>query len=405
MNSLAESELLQFAIQNGIIDIDTIQRQIEMNERQRFLEMHPYKVWEDKQGNWHTYLPDDAKGRVRKKKRTEREVQNLIIDYWRGQAENPTINEVFTEWNDRRLRLGKIVPATHTRVRQYYERHYKEFGKQKIKNIESEEFIDFLEEQISVHNLTYKAFTNIRSITKGFLKRAKKRKLIDWNIEEALCDLDISDAEFKKIAKEDWEEVFDEEETSIMISYLLENLDTKNMAIMLMFITGLRIGEVSALKPDALDKDSVKVKRTETRWINSDGHYVYEVVEHAKTEAGWRQVIIPDAYNQFYTKVRLLNPFGEYVFCDSKGKRLSTVAIRRRLERVCKNAQVYRKSPHKIRKTYGTMLMDNNIDKRFIINQMGHTDITCSENHYHRDRKSIERKKALLNQIPEFKCV
>lgn len=405
MNSLAENELLQFAIQNGIIDIDTIQEQIEMNERQKYLEMHPYKVWEDKQGNWHTYLPDDAKGRVRKKKKTEREVQNLIIDYWRGQVENPTINEVFTEWNDRRLELGKISAATHTRNKQYYDRHYKKFGEQQIKKIESEEMIDFLEEQISEHNLTSKAFANLKSITKGFLKRAKKRKLIDWNIEEALCDLDVSDADFKQVVKEDYEEVFDEEETGIMISYLLDNLDIKNMAIMLMFITGLRIGEVSALKPDALGKDVVKVRRTETRWINEDGHYVYEVAEHTKTSAGYRDVVVPEAYSSFYAKVRLLNPFGEYVFCDNKGKRLSTVAIRRRLERVCKNAQVYRKSPHKIRKTYGTMLMDNNVDKRFIINQMGHTDIACSENHYHRDRKSIERKKALLNQIPEFKCV
>ena len=73
--------------------------------------------------------------------------------------------------------------------------------------------------------------------------------------------------------------------------------------------------------------------------------------------------------------------------------------------RECKNVKVYRKSPHKIRKTYGTMLMDSKVDERFIINQMGHTDILCSETHYHRDRKSVELKKSLLSQVPEFKCM
>lgn len=405
MNNLAKSDLLQFAIQSGIIDIDTIQKEMEMNERQKYLEMHSYKIWVDKQGNWNTYLPDEKKGRIRKKKRTERELQNLIVEYWRGQVENPTINEVFTEWNNRRLELGKITAATHTRNRQYYERHFKQFGEQQIKQVESEDMIDFLEEQISEHDLTSKAFSNLKSITKGFLKRAKKLKLIDWNIEEALYDLDVSDADFKKVVKEDYQEVFDEEETNAMIEYLLQNLDVKNMAIMLMFITGLRIGEVSALKPDVLEKDTLKVRRTETRWIDNKGHYVYEVVEHAKTNAGYREIVIPDMYASFYAKVRMLNPFGEYVFCNDKGERFSTVAIRRRLERVCKNAQVYRKSPHKIRKTYGTILMDNNVDRRFIINQMGHTDISCSENHYHRNRKSIERKKEILNKIPDFACV
>ena len=405
MNNLAKSDLLQFAIQSGIIDIDTIQKEMEMNERQKYLEMHSYKIWVDKQGNWNTYLPDEKKGRIRKKKRTERELQNLIVEYWRGQVENPTINEVFTEWNNRRLELGKITAATHTRNRQYYERHFKQFGEQQIKQVESEDMIDFLEEQISEHDLTSKAFSNLKSITKGFLKRAKKLKLIDWNIEEALYDLDVSDADFKKVVKEDYQEVFDEEETNAMIEYLLHNLDVKNMAIMLMFITGLRIGEVSALKPDVLEKDTLKVRRTETRWIDNKGHYVYEVVEHAKTNAGYREIVIPDMYASFYAKVRMLNPFGEYVFCNDKGERFSTVAIRRRLERVCKNAQVYRKSPHKIRKTYGTILMDNNVDRRFIINQMGHTDISCSENHYHRNRKSIERKKEILNKIPDFACV
>ena len=40
------------------------------------------------------------------------------------------------------------------------------------------------------------------------LKRAKKRKLIDWSPEEMLQDLDTSDSVFKKIIKEPEEVVF-----------------------------------------------------------------------------------------------------------------------------------------------------------------------------------------------------
>ena len=44
------------------------------------------------------------------------------------------------------------------------------------------------------------------------------------------------------------------------------------------------------------------------------------------------------------------------------------------------------KSPHKIRKTYGSILLDNHIDNKLIIEQMGRTDIRCTEEHYHRNR-------------------
>ena len=46
--------------------------------------------------------------------------------------------------------------------------------------------------------------------------------------------------------------------------------------------------------------------------------------------------------------------------------------------------------------------MDNHIDNRLIIEQMGHMDIACSEKHYHRNRKSIEKKTEILSNIPDI---
>ena len=86
-----------------------------------------------------------------------------------------------------------------------------------------------------------------------------------------------------------------------------------------------------------------------------------------------------------------------------KGERIRTPAVRMRLKRICDKLEIYRKSPHKIRKTYGTILLDNHIDSQLIIGQMGHTNILCTENHYHRNRKSIERKSAIISAIPEFR--
>ena len=62
---------------------------------------------------------------------------------------------------------------------------------------------DFLEEEIADKELTPKSFSGLKGITRTFLKRAKKRKLIDFNIVELFENLDVSDSDFKKVIKED----------------------------------------------------------------------------------------------------------------------------------------------------------------------------------------------------------
>lgn len=346
----------------------------------------------------------DEEGRKLKKRTSQKAIEDDVIEYLKEQIENPTISEIFHEWNDRRLELKKISNATHLRNVQIFNRHYKEFGCKKIKLVSIEDVQEFLEKQVSEKELTAKGFSNLKTITRGLLKRAKKRKLISFNVEELFQDLDTSETDFKKVIKEDYEEVFGEDEMPVMIDYLKENLDAKNIGILLMFATGIRVGELVALKHEVFDGNTFKVRRTETRYMGEGGKYVYSVKEFPKSEAGVRTVVIPDDYAWLCSKIKLLNPFGEYIFVDENGKRMTTNCIRRRQERNCKKLGIYKKSPHKIRKTYGTILHDNNVDNRLIMEQMGHTDIACTETHYHRNRRSIDAKSRILSSLPEFQA-
>ena len=395
---------MKYAVENGMIDLSYVQEQIEMNKRKELLEKHPYAISQGSDGKWRTYLPDSERGLRMVKKTTREAVEEVVISNMRAEMENPTIEEVFSEWNDRRLELKKISHSSHLRNRQIFDRHYKDFGRLKIKSVTAQGIEEFLEEQIPTCELTAKAFANLKTITKGMLKRARKRGLISFNVEEMFQGLDTSDVDFKRSIREDYEEVFSEEEMPLMVEYLKENLDAKNIGILLMFATGIRVGELVALKHDVFDGNTFKIRRTETRYVGDDGKYVYAIKEFPKSAAGVRTVVVPDDYSWLMLKIRALNPFGEYVFTDENGKRMTTNCIRRRQERNCRKLGIYRKSPHKIRKTYGTILLDHNVDNRLIMEQMGHTDIACTENHYHRNRRSIDAKSQIISSIPEFKA-
>lgn len=401
MNKLTNEDL-NFLVTRGIIDLPDIQSIIEMEKKKELVEKHPYKAWQGKNGSWYVYLPDKEKGRVLKRKSTKAGIENVIVAYQKEQMDNPTIEEVFNEWNDYRRDLKKIAKSSHTRMKQTFNQHFKEFGKKKIKTVTELEIIEFLERQIPEHNLSAKSFASLKTIMRGILKRAKRKGYISFSPELLFADLDVSDKEFHKTIKEDYEVVFDEHETALMLNYLKEHCDIKNAGILLMFVTGVRIGELAALKHEDLNPEtgSVKIRRTETRYMEN-GSTVYDVKDYPKTQAGVREIVVPTKYQWLVRNLYASSSEGDYIFKEND-KRLTTYHLRKREYYVCNQTGVYKKSPHKIRATYDSILLDANVDRRMVKDQMGHSEIKVSENNYHRNRKSFDRKQQILDSIPEF---
>lgn len=399
--SMSDAELLKFAIENGMLDAAYVQEKIEMQKREELLKKHPYAIWEGTNQKWYTYLPDKEKGRVLKKRNTQQEIEDIVVDYWAEVAENPTVEELFLEWREYKLELKEIGKATYDRYGVDFQRFFREFGKRRIKSISALEVEDFLLRSIAEYSLTAKAFSNLRTLIFGIFKRAKKKKYVDFSITEVINDMEIGRNAFKTTFKEDFEEVFMEDEEPVVVKYLEENPDMLNLGLLLLFKTGMRVGELVAIKYSDISDNIIRVRRTETRYKDENGKAVFRVKETPKTTAGIREVIIPDDYTWIVRKMRVLNPFGEYLMMK-KDKRVRTDAVRKRLYHVCEKTGVHKKSPHKIRKTYGSILLDNNVDNVLIMQQMGHTDIHCTEKHYHRNRRNSEAKARILSNIPEL---
>lgn len=405
LSSLQLQKDIQQLLDSGTLDISQIHEIAEMVDRQKYLAMHPYSISLLKDGRWQTHFKDPEKGRIEKRLKSKKALEDYIVQYYKNQCENPTIEQCFEAWNNNRLELKKISNATHMRYNQVFSKHYKEIADMQIKELSADILQTFLEEQICFHNLTAKDFSNLKTITRGFLKYAKRKKLIFFPVEETLADLDVSSSVFKKNIKEDYKEIFNENEYPLIIDYLIKNMDMHNLGILLMLVTGIRVGELVCLKYEDFNSQSTfQVKRTETKYKDPSGKWHREVKESPKTDAGRRIVIIPDKYNWILAALRRINPFGEYIF-EKNGKRMSTDAIRKRQYRICKWIHIPPKSPHKCRKTYSSILLDNHVDNNLIIGQVGHTNISCTENFYHKDRKAIDTKKEILNNLPEFKII
>lgn len=398
---IPKSEILQYAIDNDMIDSVFIQEQIKMQRNEELLSKHPYKIWEGKDGKWYSYFPDKEKGRVLRKRNTEELIKDEIIAYWKKQESNPTIFDIYSEWINGKVQREEITKATRDRYNRQYEQCFLDFGKHKIKSISEYDIEEFVLDTIYNCKLTQKGFSNLRTLILGIFKLARRKRLVSFSISELMNDMDISKKLFRRNVKSDDEQVFTTDELPKVLDYLKENPDIVNLGIFLLFKTGLRIGELAALKKTDITQNVIHISKTEIHYNDGAGNVIYEVRDSPKTEAGIRDVVVPDSGIRILNRIRLLNPFGEYLF-ERRGKRIRTYVFRERLRNICRKLDITMKSPHKIRKTYGSILIDNNVQESLVINQMGHTDIKTTKKHYYRNRMNYTEKKNIINHVADL---
>ena len=83
-------------------------------------------------------------------------------------------------------------------------------------------------------------------------------------------------------------------------------------------------------------------------------------------------------------------------------QRIRGNAFNKKLDRVCSDLKINKRTMHKIRKTYGTTLLDANVDEALVAEMMGHKDINTTRKYYYYSNKSDKTKveqieKALAN--------
>ena len=78
---------MQFIINSGMLNLHDVQDSMEAMKREELLKKHQYKIWQGKDGKWYTYLPDESKGRVLKKKNTKSKLYDLLILYYKQETQ------------------------------------------------------------------------------------------------------------------------------------------------------------------------------------------------------------------------------------------------------------------------------------------------------------------------------
>lgn len=392
---------MQYALENNIIDFTYVQEQIEMKKRKMYLEKHPYEVWKGKDNAWYTYFSDKGCGRKLKRRTDKKKLENDIINYYFMLDNNPYIADLFYKWNNERRDNGEIHGNSHTR----YENDFKRFFLKDdyictipIKEITEADLVDFIKTNIIRYNLTNKAYASLRTLLNGIFKYAKMHKMTEISISTFFSDLQLSKNLFQKKKKRDYEQVFNSDEVKKLSKYLMDNPSIHNYGLLLLFDSGLRIGELVALRPENIIQDGILVDSTEVYYKDKEtGKLIYEIKENPKMDAESRIVVVPDSTKALLKRIRLMNPFGEYLFM-SNGKRINSTRFNYYLYKACEAVGIPKRSTHCIRKTYASKLLDAEVEESIVKTQMGHTDIKTTRDYYYFTTQNTEYKKRQISR-------
>ncbi len=147
------------------------------------------------------------------------------------------------------------------------------------------------------------------------------------------------------------------------------------VVIELLFATGARVSEIANLKKTNLNlktggltikgkgnkERSIQICNSETLAIINEYYSLFEV--HVTASGGWFLV-------------------------NRLNKKLSDQSIRSIVKNICLKAGLKRKiTPHMFRHTFGTLLLEKNVDLRYIQSMLGHSSITTTQVYTHVNSK------------------
>lgn len=400
------SEMLNYAIEQGIIDLSHIQDAVNMNKRKEILEQHPYSIWESKDGKWHTYLPDEEKGRVPRKRNSKKEIENLIVDYYKEQTEY-TFEYWWRRWRNKQEMFGV---ANNTLLK--YDSDYKRFFKGQrieymdIRQITDEDITIFMVNRVKEIRLKEKGAKALFGYIKGVFKHARTKR----QIVENPCEY-VEQQAFLRFCKVDFdldlaeERVLSNEDVHELLSLIQQDKHEKPAyiplyAVELAFYTGMRIGELTGLKwSDVREKLGYLVIQYSERYDRVTKTYSVGKTKTGKSRLFPLSQDVKRILNEVKKQEMKNGYFGEYVFSGENGK-IHAYAISDCLSYRCKKLGIRNWSIHAIRRTVNSHLKASGVPDVIASALLGHTKQVNARN-YTYDVSSMDLKNDVVSKLYE----
>lgn len=370
-------------MKRAIIENEEVTRETIMKKRERILKNHIENVFPIKEyvtgGKTYYYTKLNPTDRNHSKKISSislEDVELKIIAYYL----DIEISNRNTVWDILVASVADSTPATALRHKQTFKKYFSSIKNTKVSRLDENKLRECLQTMIT-NGITSKAFNNATSTL---------NKINDYCVYNHINCIDIRKkvSEFRKVKcvgkkvfakhfKKDTDLSFTENEAVTIIKYALDNPDYHNLAIATLITTGLRAGELLALKPSDVQIEFGRLIVDKMEVTKS-----YEIVDRCKDDSN-RIVYLNSDAKLILSKVLELRNCEEseceFLFLNhsSDDDKMHLRAIDNRIRKLQKELDLDNndevRSLHDCRRTYASIQYLHGVDVKTLQAQLGHS--------------------------------
>jgi len=187
--------------------------------------------------------------------------------------------------------------------------------------------------------------------------------------------------------------------------YLCENKSLCNVGILVCMYTGIRIGEICALKWKniSLEERCIRIENTMQRLqiSSSKNNKTKVIISKPKSDCSVRDIPIPD--NLYYILREFKEPKDTFLLTGSKDKFLEPRTLQNRFKAILKNCDIKSANFHSLRHAFATRCVEIGFDVKSLSEILGHSSVNITLNRY--VHPSMEIKQKNINMLSDFLAV
>lgn len=296
-----------------------------------------------------------------------------------------TVKELFCEWLS--VMSSRIKESTASNYRMKAQKHIiPVFGETCCCRLDRRTIYAYIEKALG-SGLSCRYVSDIISLLRSVYKYAAR----EYNIKNVVSDIIVpkrSDAEVKLLS---------ESEQTILKKYIVSNPDRTTLGIAISLYTGVRIGELCALRWSDIDleKRVITVRSTVQRIQNFDGGSKTKVIiTRPKSRSSMRSIPIPDCLSKMMKSFQ--SSYENYVLSDSP-EPVEPRTMQYRFLKILKNAHLPSVHFHSLRHAFATKSIALGFDVKTLSEILGHSSVELTLNRY--VHSSMERKRLCMDMM------
>jgi len=198
--------------------------------------------------------------------------------------------------------------------------------------------------------------------------------------------------------------IFTKTEQTKLIKYLLQNLTLESIGILLALSTGIRIGELCALRWSDIDLEegNIKINFTIQRIKNTNEYATTKtkiVINRPKSDNSIRIIPLSNFLLEILKKQKVKYPYANYVL-TGKEKPIEPRRYQATYKNILKSANVTYSKFHTLRHTFATRGIEAGVDPKTLSELLGHSSVKFTLEYY--VHSSVELKKNCVEKIINY---